>query len=67
MTDTEKYYGIREIMDRCDAAVRSAEAGECPAGMTEEQWEWAELADVIEGLACNALAEIRTITTRGEQ
>jgi len=38
------------------AAVRAAEAGECPAGMTEEQWEWAELADILEGLAENRKA-----------
>ena len=40
------------------AAVRAAEAGECPAGMTEEQWEWAELADILEGLAENRKASM---------
>jgi hypothetical protein len=61
MTDNEKYQIVRGIVERCDAAIRSAEAGECPAGMTEEQWDYAELADIIEGLASIAVSEIRSI------
>jgi hypothetical protein len=61
MTDNEKYQIVRGIAERCDATIRSAEAGECPAGMTEEQWDYAELADIIEGLASIAVSEIRSI------
>jgi len=49
--------------------IRAAKAGECPVGMTEEQWEWVEMSDVLDGLAENRkasmLAELEIAEKRG--
>lgn len=65
MTQYEKFRAIEEIIVERKIWMDAAEAGECPVGMTEEQWGRAELADILEGHADNAISDIREILRTG--
>lgn len=61
MTDYEKFLKIDRIIAIAARKIVSAGNGKCPHGMTEEQWEEAQLSDVLEQIAEGAIADIKGV------